>query len=256
MDAAATASLLDDAHRAGVLLRADDVEIRDVSFGYEVQDALSGLRTSRGARPVGWKLGYTSAVMRAQMGVAEPNFGPLLSTMLLEGVVGRGLLQPRVEPEIALVVLRHPDGGADLDGVLACCSVARTALEVVDSVWEGYRFDLAHNTADGSSAAGVVLGDELPLERLDEVGVTLMVDDEVVGSGLGADALGHPAAGLAWLAARLAERGAYLRPGDIVITGGLTAAHALAAGSRAGARFVHPDAGVRQVAVAREGVTA
>ena len=115
---------------------------------------------------------------------------------------------PRVEPEIAFVL------GADLRPVEACA-----ALEVVDSIWRDYRFSLELNTADGSSAAGVVLGPPLALDALDTVSVRLLRNGIVVGEGTGAAAMGHPLRALEWLGQRVA-----LEPGDVVITGGLTAA--------------------------------
>ena len=48
---------------------------------------------------------------------------------------------------------------------------------------------------------------------------------------------GHPAVGLAWLAGQLAAHGRALEPGDLVITGGLTSAQPLRAGSRISAAF-------------------
>ena len=231
-DPAVIARALDDAHLEGRTLAAPGIAVGDLASAYVVQRALTARRLARGGRVVGWKLGYTSQVMREQMGIEAPNFGPLLSSMVLdEGVIGAGFTQPRVEPEIALVLARDPGAEADVDGVLAATSSARAALEVVDSVWSGYAFDLEHNTADGSSAAGVVLGAELPLDGLPDLGVTLLVDGVLVGEGAGRDAGGHPAYGVAWLAARLAERGEPLRPGDVVITGGLTAAATVPPGS-------------------------
>lgn len=250
MDVESAAELLDGAHLRGVLLEAVDVRVGGLAAAYGVQDALTARRMARGATRVGWKLGYTSAVMRAQMGIAEPNFGPLLSSMLVD-VVDDRFVQPRVEPEIALVLGSDPGPDAGIDEVLGACRAARVALEVVDSVWTGYSFDLEHNTADGSSAAGVVIGDEIPLDRLDEVAVTLQVDGRDVGHGLGADASGHPALGVGWLSARLAERGLALSDGDVVITGGLTAAHALERGSTIAATFRHAGFGSRTVEVSR-----
>ena len=83
----------------------------------------------------------------------------------------------------------------------------------------GYRFTLEDNTADGSSAAWVVVGTSLPLEDLESLPVALSVDGEIVERAVGAAAGGHPAAGLAWLAGELATRARVLEPGDLVITG-------------------------------------
>ena len=156
-------------------------------------------------RSSGWKLGYTSAAMRAQMGIDQPNFGPLTDAMLLaqDEPVPPTALQPRVEPEIALVLDRPVPRDADIAEVLACCRSAHACLEVVDSVWTGYRFTVLDNTADGSSAGWVVLGPTLPLDALDRVEVELSVAGTTVGTATGAAAGGHPALGVGWLAGQL-----------------------------------------------------
>jgi 2-keto-4-pentenoate hydratase len=231
------AAEIDAAHLDRRLLDAGGHDL-DLAAAYAVQRALTARRTARGARRIGWKLGYTSAAMRAQMGVDAPNVGPLLDTMLLPdgGRVPASLVQPRVEPEIALRV--GPDGAPD---------AAFAALEVVDSVWRDYRFTLETNTADGSSAAGVVLGPRLDLDGLDAVRVELVHDDRPAGTALGAAAMGHPLAALEWLVAELGRHGLALQAGDVVLTGGLTAAVPLAVGDGVRASF----GGTHTVAISR-----
>lgn len=222
------------AHRARRTLEpiSDRVAL-SMDDAYAIQAFVTDARLSDGERRVGWKLGYTSLVMREQMGVDQPNFGPLTDAMLVDDgadVAGR-FTQPRVEPEIALRFARDVAADADRQAVLAAVASAHVALEIVDSVWTGYRFRVEDNTADGSSAAGVVIGDEIAIDRIADVAVTLEVDGSPFGQGHGRDASGHPADGVVWLAARLAERGQRIVAGDVVITGGLTAAAALAGGS-------------------------
>jgi 2-keto-4-pentenoate hydratase len=215
IDAVRFAERIDDAHLAGTLLDAGDAPSLDLADAYRTQSELTARRLSRGARRIGWKLGYTSAAMRAQMGVDHPNLGPLLDTMLLTGrpAFERPLVQPKVEPEIALVI------GAD--GRVA---EVRAALEIVDSVWRDYRFTLELNTADGSSAAGVVLGPALAAKGLAELPVRLLHNDTVAAEATAAAAMGDPFAALDWLTAELAGRDEHLREGDVVLTGGLTRA--------------------------------
>jgi 2-keto-4-pentenoate hydratase len=194
---------------------------------YRIQAEVTALRQARGEQIVGWKLGYTSLAMRQQMGVDAPNYGPLTDAMLLAppGPVPPGALHPRVEPEIGLRLARRLAGPCTIADVLAASDVALACLEVVDSIWTGYRFALEDNTADGSSAAWVVVGSEVPIDDLPGLRVELSVDGSVVASSTGAAASGHPAAGVAWLAEQLGARGLALEPGQLVITGGLTAAH-------------------------------
>jgi 2-keto-4-pentenoate hydratase len=239
---------------------------------YRVQARVTAARLADGERRVGWKLGYTSRAMREQMGVHAPNFGPLTDVMLLPdgGRVPACALQPRVEPEIAVVLgetapqlasslaglaARADHAGLDDAGLddaaleLAAGAVSgvRAALEVVDSVWTGYRFRLEDNTADGSSAAWFVLGPPLPAAGLPDVAVELSSASSGVLTGSGADADGHPLRGLAWLALRLAERDERFHPGDVVITGGLTRAIPLE--GRVAARFTPPSGATVEVSV-------
>jgi 2-keto-4-pentenoate hydratase len=240
-DVDAWAAWLDAAHRDGRLLDADtDAAVLDLPTAYAVQRRLTALREDRGAHRIGWKLGYTSAVMREQMGVDAPNLGPLLDTMVLApgAAVPPALVQPRVEPEIGIVV--GPDGEA---------AQARAVLEVVDSVWRDYRFSLAANTADGSSAAGVVVGEVITgdlAHDLAAVTVELRRNGTLEATGSGAAALGHPERALAWLREELATHGETLREGDLVITGGLTRAVPLAPGDVVEARFPQARVAVRR----------
>jgi 2-keto-4-pentenoate hydratase len=246
-DAAAMAATIWAARQSGQLLDPNDV-LGDMSMpaAYDIQRCLTQLRLDGGERVVGWKLGYTSQVMRDQMGVSDANFGPLTNAMLLSSgdAVAVELVQPRVEPEIAIVMGRElsadePHGRAD---VLACIDRAVACLEVVHSTWVDYRFTIEHNTADGSSAAQVVIGRPLILDDLndlDELEVELLVDGEVVGKGCGRDASGHPIDGVVWLVDQLARSCQSLHAGDIVITGGLTSAAALLPGSTVTGVFSH-----------------
>lgn len=243
IDAGDAASVIWAARREGRLLDPTSV-LGDLTMdeAYVVQGALTDRRIAGGERIVGWKLGYTSAAMREQMGVAEPNFGPLTDAMVLASgaVVDDTLVQPRVEPEIALRFARPlsaVEGPRSRCDVLDAVGSAVACLEVVHSTWHDYRFTIAHNTADGSSAAQVVLGEVLIADDLATVEVELSVDGVPVGRGRGADASGHPADGVVWLLDRLAERGLGLRAGDIVITGGLTRAVPLAPGGVVAARY-------------------
>lgn len=224
------------ARASGELLDAPVDHGLSPAEAYAIQAAVLAPRIATGGGRGGWKLGYTSAVMREQMGIAEPNHGPLACTMILAdgAVISDGVTQPRVEPEIAAVLGRDLDVGASVDEVRSSVAEWRIALEVVDSVWVDYRFDRALNTADGSSAAFVVLGDVIELDRDDDLSsleVDLLIDGSVVGSGSADAAMGDPALALHWLVQREA-----LVAGDVVITGGLTAAVSFGACTEASAR--------------------
>ncbi|MCU1654944.1 MAG: 2-oxopent-4-enoate hydratase, partial [Pseudonocardia sp.] len=62
------------------------------------------------------------------------------------------------------------------------------------------------------------------------VGVVLERNGEVVATASGSATLGHPAAAVAWLVRALAAEGEGLRAGEVVLSGGLTAAVPVAPG--------------------------
>jgi 2-keto-4-pentenoate hydratase len=201
---------------------------REWSMGdaYLVQEMLMQRRRDRGERHVGWKLGYTSLAMREQMGIGEPNFGPLTDAMIMGNgdAVPPTVIQPRVEPEIAVRLGVDLGPAPSLAELAASVDTASACLEVVDSVWAGYRFRIEHNTADGSSAAYVVLGGAIAADDLSTVRVRFRHNGDDVAVATGAAASGGPLIGIAWLARQLASTGRRLRAGELIITGGLTAA--------------------------------
>ncbi len=225
--------------RAGTPLSGDYPDLTEAD-AYAIQAELLRLQ---GTARTGYKLGFTSAAMREQMGVDHPNCGVLLADMrLADGRLRAGaLIQPRVEPEIAILLGRDLHG-ADItpEQVAAATAAVLPAIEVVDSRYRDYRFKSVDNIADNSSAARYVLGAPRALSDVGDlrlVGVLLSIDGVPVDQGIGASALGSPLAAVAWLVAHLCARGEGLRAGEVVLTGGLTRAYALNPGQTASAEF-------------------
>lgn len=241
---AGLAQRLHDARRTRRLLQANVVtEQLTMERAYVVQDELTALRLHEGRCLIGHKLGYTSAAMREQMNVHSPNHGPLFDDMVLTGeAVAAGFLHPRVEPEIGIVLSRDLSGeGLLVTDVADAVLEIRACLEIVDSIWWDYRFSAEQNTADGSSAAGVVLGPVLDVDpiRAHKISVTFADNDRTVATAMSAAAGGHPLHSVAWLASALSARGQCLREGELILTGGLTAAHPLRPGHTLSARFAN-----------------
>jgi 2-oxo-3-hexenedioate decarboxylase len=209
----------------------------DAKAAYEVQRLVVRKRLERGARIVGGKLGLTSAAKQRQMNVAEPLYGWLTSDMVLDSPrVGlNAFIHVRAEPEIAFLIGREIPTPATVAGVLAATDVVFAAIELIDSRYDDFRFRHPDVIADNASSAGVVVGSVA--RRPEEVGdlrllgVVLRHNGAVVATAAGAAALGHPAASVAWMSDRLAERGEALVPGSIVLSGGLTDAVPLEPGS-------------------------
>lgn len=233
---------LDDARRRRVPtppLTADPSSPLDsVEDAYAVQAAGVRLRESEGERIVGGKLGFTSAAMRAAMGVDEPNFGWLTDQMVLPDgrVVLDELIHPKVEPEIAFLLDTDLPKPVTTAAVLAGTRAVMPCLEIVDSRFVDFRFGPLDNIADNSSAGRVALGDPVAPDDLDlrTMGVVVSVDGLVRATAAGAAALDHPAAAVAWMANRAPRP---LMAGDVVISGGLTAPVTLTPGMTVTAEF-------------------
>jgi len=202
---------------------------------YAVQRAGIGLRRLRGDDLVGMKMGLTSRAKMQQMGVQVPIYGHLTRRMILDdgGTVQRSAhIHPRVEPEIAFLLGRDLEGPVTpaqallaVDGV--CC-----ALELIDSRYENFQFTLPDVVADNGSSSRFVLGSVVRPRDFDtgNLGMVMTKNGALAECGSSAAIYDHPARSLAALANQLAPLGERLRAGAIVMTGGATAAIALAAG--------------------------
>ena len=209
----------------------------DWDDAYAIQDAILARHLGRGARVIGLKAGLTSHAKMKQMGVETPVFGFLVDEFsVLEGaeIKVSELIHPKVEPEIAFVLkhaLRGP--GCHIGAVLAATDFVMPGIEVIDSRYRDFKFDLKSVVADNTSASRFVVGGQpLRPNELDlrTVGIVLEKNGEPVALGAGAAVLGHPAAAIAMLANHLGARGQEIPAGSLILSGGITEAVAVAAG--------------------------
>ncbi|MFC0528741.1 2-keto-4-pentenoate hydratase [Phytohabitans kaempferiae] len=218
--------------------------VRTVDEAYAIQLAQVD-RWRRDGRVVrGHKIGLTSAAMREQLGIDQPDYGHLFEDMFFtpgEPVpVGR-FLQPRAEPEIAFVLSGDLAGpGLTVDDAAAAVGSVHAALEIIDSRIADWRIGLVDTIADNASSGGAVVAAEpLPVAATDlaDVECVFRVDGEVVATGVGSDVSGTPLGALAWLANRLGELGHRLEAGHVVLSGSLTKAAGISAGNVVTADF-------------------
>lgn len=214
----------------------------DVSDAYQIQQAWVAHRLEQGDKVVGRKIGLTSRVMQQQLGVNEPDFGTLLQQLELPTEKGvatasmRRFIQPKVEGEIAFLLAEPVAGpGASVLDVFRATKAVAAAIEIIDSRVRDWRIELIDTVADNASCGAFVLGAWNTRWRqhdLSLTGMALYVDGELVATGAGAAAWGHPAASVAWLANKLADFGQRLEAGDVVLSGSLGPAVAVGDGNR------------------------
>lgn len=215
-----------------------------IADSYAVQNELRRRFIEQGHKLVGWKAGLTSKAKMVQMGVDVPSIGFLTDRMARpenSAISVTGLIHPRVECEVAFVMkdeLRGPNCTAE--DVLAATDYVLPAVEIIDSRFSGFKFDLESVVADNSSSALFVGGgrarytEDLDLRTL---GVVMEINGEMVAMGASAAVLGHPAEAIAMVVNILAEIGEVLPAGSFVMSGAITEAIAVKPGDNVVARF-------------------
>jgi 2-oxo-3-hexenedioate decarboxylase len=215
----------------------DDHPDMDWDDAYAIQDEIKRRKIARGNRVIGLKAGLTSHAKMKQMGVETPVFGFLVDYFSVpEGgeIDTTKLIHPKVEPEIAFVTkapLRGP--GCHIGAVLAATDFVIPAIEVIDSRYRDFKFDLKSVVADNCSSSRFVVGGRMGnVADLDlrTTGIVLEKNGEPVAFGAGAAVLGHPAAAIAMLANMLGERGEEIPAGTLILSGGITEAVAVEPG--------------------------
>jgi len=210
----------------------------DERTAYAIQKRLVvAAAAEESTRIAGIKLGLTSVAKQKQMNVDQPIYGLLLASRMVhegEGLAIASLIHPKAEPEIAIVTSRDLQGpGVTADQARDAIESACCAMEIIDSRYKDFRFTYTDVIADNTSAARYTISPfRMPAKGLDlrTLGVVFEKNGEVVSTAAGAAILGDPAAGLAWLANKLAEHGESIPAGTVVMTGALTDAVSIAPG--------------------------
>ncbi len=207
-----------------------------IDEAYRIQSSYVRQRLDSGARIVGHKIGLTSRVMQIAAGIAEPDYGCIFDDRLFrdgDRLSAAMFLAPKLEVELAFVMGDDLTGpGCAVHDVLRATEFVVPALEIIDFRTEPplvVTDTIADNAAFGALVTGgrIVKPHEVDLRW---IGATLSRNGVIEESGLSAAIMGHPAAGIAWLANKLAAHGVVLRRGEIVLCGSFTRAVDVVAG--------------------------
>jgi len=235
IDVPALARLLDEAARTRV--ETDPlapVHGYDLAQAYRIQRASIALRHARGEQPVGVKLGFTSRAKMIQMGVDSLIWGLLTDAMLYEegSVIDLAdFIHPRVEPELCFLTSRAIDRPLTLLEAAGYLEGVAPAMEIIDSRYRNFKFNLEDVVADNCSSAGVVVGEfSADLSRLNNRGVTMRFNGRPVALGSTGAILGNPLRSVVQASQLASAAGLVLPAGSLIMAGAATAAEALAPG--------------------------
>lgn len=202
------------ANRTTIASRGGDWGL-DLAAAYRIQAALTA------DRPLaGYKLGLISPAKQRQMGITTPLYGRIAPHHLLDGVVRLdAFIQPRIEPELALILADDVAPAATPGQAARAIGGIFLGVDILDSVWAGYTFGAAEVTADNTSGGAFLLGERML--ALNELAgeLRLTIDGRLIGAGAVAD-LGDIPGRLNWLA----EAVGGLRAGQTIFLGSPAAA--------------------------------
>ncbi|MEH3140566.1 MAG: 2-keto-4-pentenoate hydratase [Mycobacterium kyogaense] len=212
----------------------------DVADAYAIQRANIAERLAAGAQICGHKVGLSSPVMQQMMGVDEPDFGHLLTDMVVDNgavVDLSSLCHPRIEVEVAFVLGAPLPADCTSDDVLRATEYVSAAIELIDSRISNWRIGIIDTIADNASSGKFVLGpDRVAPDVLDLADVDTALysgfggRDVLVTRGSTSAVLGHPANAVAWLARTLSAYDVTLEAGHVVLSGSCTRAIDVAKG--------------------------
>ncbi|WP_321388605.1 2-keto-4-pentenoate hydratase [uncultured Enterococcus sp.] len=225
------------AHLSQAFITKGSTPLTEVAPGLTVQEAyLVQLATiekelAQGRRITGKKIGLTSAAMQQSLGVNEPDYGHLLDSMEIKnnGKVSPELvLQPRVEGEIAFILKEDLKGpNVTAFDVIQATDYIVPAIEIVDSRIKDWKLTLQDTVGDNASSGLYVLG-ENQFRLLDVdlrvVGMALYKNGVLQNTGAGAACLDNPINAVVWLANKLADYDIFLKKGEVILSGALSAA--------------------------------
>ena len=187
-----------------------------IDEAYRVQAAWLDIRSARGERVVGHKIGLTSRAMQQAMSIDTPDSGFLTDTMVFapgEPITAADFCDLRLEVELAFVLADDLHGsGLNIDDVLDATDHVTAAVELIASRTprtdpvSGRTRTVVDTVADNAADAGIVTGG-LPVGPRDLdlrwVGAIAYRNGAVEETGLAAGVLDHPANGIVWLALSL-----------------------------------------------------
>lgn len=197
-----------------------------IDDAYRIQLRMIRRRLDAGERVVGKKIGVTSKVVMEMLKVDQPDFGHLLSGMVVsegEAIRCETLIAPRAESEVAFVLKRDLEGpGVTAADVLRATDCVMPCFEIVDSRIRDWKIAITDTVADNASCGVFVLGGTRRSPReidLALAGMVLEKNGEVISTSTGASVQGSPVNAVAWLANTLGRLGIALKAGDVILSG-------------------------------------
>jgi 2-keto-4-pentenoate hydratase len=229
-----------------------------LAAAYDEALKVRSLRTARGERPRGYKIGFTNKSIWPRYNATAPVWGTVYSSTLsfcdgTSSLVLAGISQPRIEPEAVLTLRATPPERCTIDQLFDCVESVAPGFEIVQCHLKDWTFALPDAVADGSLHARLIVGKQMAARSLSHNSeafcqllaacqVRLLCDGKQVDAGAGANVLGDPLSALLYFVHEIQARpdAPKLQAGDVISTGTWTDAFPIAAGQTWKAEFDAP----------------
>jgi 2-keto-4-pentenoate hydratase len=200
----------------------------DLDQAYEIQRLAIEQRLKRGEKLIGLKMGFTSVAKMEQMGVHDMIWGRLTDTMLIDNGGETSLskyIHPRAEPEICFHIAKDIHGEVALEDLDEYVDGIASAIEIIDSRFENFKFSLEDVVADNCSSIGLSIGEwQVPTREIKDLKMTQSFNCEVVAEGTSKDILGDPWKSLQAATRLAAKYNEPIKAGHVIMAGAATAA--------------------------------
>jgi 2-oxo-3-hexenedioate decarboxylase len=208
---------------------------------YRAAQALHASRVRAGWKPIGRKIGFTNRTIWPRYGVYEPIWGTVYDRTLETNAAAfslKGLVQPRIEPEICFGLRAAPRSAA-VGHLLEAIEWIAHSIEIVQCHHPAWKMKLADCCAGNGLHGRLFVGPRMPIARfpdlqqkLPALEVTLKKGGKTIDRGIGANVLDSPLLALAYFVDVLGKQvdAPPLAAGELITTGTITDAHPVAPG--------------------------
>jgi 2-keto-4-pentenoate hydratase len=195
-------------NRATTTPRAEELRV-GVEGAYKVQAAIG-----EGREVLGYKLGLIGPAKQTQMGDVSLIYGRVYEDMILESPVSLGsMIQPRLEPELAVVLGEDLPSDASPGAAHQAIGGIFLAIDFLSNVWEYGTPVVADVIANNVAGGGFLLGERLLSEPL-EGNLRLYHNGQLLTEGP-VGGIGNIGERLAWLS----ETVGGLESGQVIFLG-------------------------------------
>jgi 2-oxo-3-hexenedioate decarboxylase len=245
-------SKIDTTAKAAEILDALDRQKRLSAFSgiempqaYAVVAEMKRLRTTRGEKVLGRKIGFTNRTIWDEYKVFAPIWGYMYDTTLSDISAGRNVdlakfAEPRIEPEIAFGFARVPESGMSPAQILDCIDWAAHGFEIVQSHYPEWKFSAPDTVANNALHGAYYIGEKVSvandraawLDALSNFEITLYRNGELADKGHARNVLDGPLFAIKHLLDLLKDdpHNTPVTAGEVITTGTVTKAWPVASG--------------------------